>query len=197
MSKKTLNPIFHWTTFLLPIAHNSRVISVCSPPPSRFIMHPVTNPAFEGCFERGFVLLAHGDRDRHGMTVFVERDPNLPGFRGLYVACVHSFFSITHNRVNYPCTLVSWFSTVGESPCLDTGMWMVEPDFDQTGNHTMSIIHLDSILCGAHLMGVSGSQFIPPHLKFTHMLDTFHAFYVNKYIDHHTQNCILIHIFKY
>ena len=117
--------------------------------------------------------------------VFVERDPDLPGFRGLYVACVCSFFSITHNRVKYPCALVSWFSTVGESPCLDTGMWMVKLDFDQTGNHAMSIIHLDSILHGAHLMGVSGSQFIPPHLKFTHTLDAFHAFYVNKYIDHH------------
>ena len=117
--------------------------------------------------------------------VFVERDPDLPGFRGLYVARVRSFFSITHNRMKYPCALVSWFSTIGESPCLDTGMWMVEPDFDRTGNHAMSIIHLDSILRGAHLMGVSGSQFIPHHLRFTDTLDAFRAFYVNKYIDHH------------
>ena len=100
--------------------------------------------------------------------VFVERDPDLPGFRGLYVAHVHSFFSITHNRVKYPCALVSWFSTIGESPCLNTGMWMVKPEFDWTGNHTLSIIHLDSIMRGAHLMGVYGLQFIPNHLKFNH-----------------------------
>jgi hypothetical protein len=109
----------------------------------------------------------------------------MPGFRGLYVARVRSFFSITHNKVKYPCALINSFSTIGESPCQETGMWMVKPDFDRTGNHTMSIIHLDSILRGAHLMGVSGSQFIPRHLKFTHTLDAFRAFYVNKYIDHH------------
>jgi hypothetical protein len=64
-------------------------------------------------------------------------------------------------------------------------MWMVEPDFDRTGNHAIDIIHLDSILRGAHIMGVSGQQFLPHHLNFAHTLDAFHAFYVNKYIDHH------------
>jgi hypothetical protein len=117
--------------------------------------------------------------------VFVERDPDLPGFRALYVARVHAFLSITHNKVKYPCALVSWFSTIGDSPCPDTGMWMVEPDFDQTGNRAMSIIHIDSILRSAHLMGICGSQFIPHHLTFNHTLDAFRAFYVNKYIDHH------------
>ena len=119
--------------------------------------------------------------------VFVERDSDLPGFRALYVARVHAFLSITHKKVKYPCAVVSWFSTIGDSPCQcpDTGMWMVEPDFDQTGNRAMSIIHIDSILRSAHLMGVSGSQFIPHHLTFNHTLDAFRAFYVNKYIDHH------------
>ena len=64
-------------------------------------------------------------------------------------------------------------------------MWMVEPDFDETGNHAMSVNHIDSILRSTHLMGVSGSQFIPHHLTFNHTLDAFLAFYVNKYIDHH------------
>ncbi|KIM34925.1 hypothetical protein M413DRAFT_79919 [Hebeloma cylindrosporum] len=65
-------------------------------------------------------------------------------------------------------------------------MWMVEPDFDRTGNRAMSIIHIDSILRGAHLMGVSGTQFIPHHLTFSDTLDAFRSFYVNKYIDHHS-----------
>ncbi|KAF8800035.1 hypothetical protein BYT27DRAFT_7236140 [Phlegmacium glaucopus] len=118
--------------------------------------------------------------------VFVEHNPDLPGFRGLYLARIRSFFSITHNKVKYPCALVYWFSTVGNSPCPDTGMWMVEPDFDQTGNRAMSVIHIDSILRGAHLMGVYGSQHLPHHLKFNHTLDAFRYFYVNKYIDHHS-----------
>jgi hypothetical protein len=38
-------------------------------------------------------------------------------------------------------------------------MWKIEPDFDNTGNLAMSqIIHLDSMVRGAHLMpvGIAG-----------------------------------------
>jgi hypothetical protein len=64
-------------------------------------------------------------------------------------------------------------------------MWQVQPDFDNTGNFAMSIIHLDSIVHGAHLMGFAGTSQIPNHLTFDRSLDAFQAFYVNKYIDHH------------
>jgi hypothetical protein len=63
---------------------------------------------------------------------------------------------------------------------------MVEPDF-QRGQRVLEVIHLDSILCGAHLIGVSGSQFLPsdPLFIFSISLDAFKTFYVNKYVDHH------------
>jgi hypothetical protein len=76
--------------------------------------------------------------------VFVNHSPDLEGFLGLLVARVHSFLSISHDKIKYPCALVSWFSTVGSSPCPNTGMWIVEPDFDNMGKRAMSIIHLDS-----------------------------------------------------
>jgi hypothetical protein len=87
--------------------------------------------------------------------VFVQHDPDQPGFRGLYVAWVRHFFSIRHNKTHFECALVSWYSTIGTTPCPETGMWMVEPDFDNTGNLAMSIIHLDSMVRSAHLMGVA------------------------------------------
>ena len=74
--------------------------------------------------------------------------------------------SVVHNKVTYPCALVSWFSTVGDLPCPDTGMWKVVPDFNLTGGRAMSVVHLDTILRSAHLMGVAGSNFIPSDLKF-------------------------------
>jgi hypothetical protein len=122
--------------------------------------------------------------ERHD-TVFISGNPDLDGFQGLLVGRVRLFLSIIHNKATYPCALVSWFSTVGDCPCPDTRMWMVEPDFDSTGHLAMSIVHLDTILRSAHLMGVAGDKFIPPHLKFHNSLDAFQAFYVNKYIDHH------------
>ncbi|KDR77955.1 hypothetical protein GALMADRAFT_94455 [Galerina marginata CBS 339.88] len=118
-------------------------------------------------------------------TIFLSGDPDLEGFRGLLVARVRLLMSVVHNRLTYPCALVAWFSTVGNDPCPDTGMWMVEPDFDSAGKRAMSVVHLDTILRGAHLMGVAGNDSIPHELKFFNSLDAFRAFYVNKYIDHH------------
>ena len=49
----------------------------------------------------------------------------------------------------------------------------------------MSIIHLDSMVRSAHLMGIAGTTRIPYDLTFDRRLDPFQAFFVNQYIDHH------------
>jgi len=65
-------------------------------------------------------------------------------------------------------------------------MWIIEPDFDALGTPAISLIHVDAIFRGAHLMGVAGQgEFIPRHLEFHNSLDPFRSYYVNKYIDHH------------
>ncbi|KAJ6558720.1 hypothetical protein B0H10DRAFT_2201334 [Mycena sp. CBHHK59/15] len=117
--------------------------------------------------------------------VFVEGDPDLPGFRGLLAARVLLFMSIKHLGVTYPCALVTWFSAIGDEPCPDVGMWMVEPDVDHRGRRVMDIIHIDTILRGAHLIGIYGDSFLPRHFKYSDTLDRFKAFYINKYADHH------------
>ncbi|KAF9038038.1 hypothetical protein BJ165DRAFT_1416799 [Panaeolus papilionaceus] len=109
----------------------------------------------------------------------------LDGFRGLEVACVQLFLSVTHQQVTYPCALVSWYSPVGDEPCPDTGMWMVEPDIDINDNLIMDVIHLDTILHGAHLIGCAGDGFLPVDFESSNSLDAFPQFYVNKYVDHH------------
>ena len=52
-------------------------------------------------------------------------------------------------------------------------MWKVKPNFDNIGNLAMSIIHLDGMVHGAHLMGIAGATQIPHHLTFNHSLDAF------------------------
>ncbi|KAF8814483.1 hypothetical protein BYT27DRAFT_7082226 [Phlegmacium glaucopus] len=37
-----------------------------------------------------------------------------------------------------------------------------------------------------HLIGVYGSNFIPPTLTYSQSLHAFRLFYVNKYADHHS-----------
>ncbi|KAJ7036423.1 hypothetical protein C8F04DRAFT_954003 [Mycena alexandri] len=119
-------------------------------------------------------------------TIFVEQDATLPGFRGLLAARVLLFFSFKHANIKYPCALVTWFSAIGDEPCPDVGMWMVEPDTDNRGQRIMDIIHIDSILRSAHLIPVFGDDFLPRNFKFTASLNSFRAYYINKYADHHS-----------
>ncbi|KAI0080515.1 hypothetical protein K474DRAFT_1704591 [Panus rudis PR-1116 ss-1] len=118
--------------------------------------------------------------------VFIEKDPELPGFRGLHVARVLLFFQFKYFGRTFPCALVTWFSPVSDEPDEVTGMWIVEPDRDEQGRRAQAVIHLDSILRGAHLVGVAGRGFIPRDLQFSDSLDAFTRFYVNKFADHHS-----------
>ncbi|KAG2058779.1 hypothetical protein BDR06DRAFT_980191 [Suillus hirtellus] len=118
--------------------------------------------------------------------VFVNTDSSLPGMQGLEVAHVHAFFSFRYQGRLYPCALISWFNKVGDAPDEDTGMWIVRPGFGADGAPEYAVIHIDSIYCAAHLIPMYGVQFVPWELKFYHSYDTFQAYYVNKYADHHT-----------
>ena len=77
---------------------------------------------------------------------------------------------------------MEWFKKVGLDPV--TGMWVVFPDAVQ-GRHKRSVFHLDSFLCAAHLIPVFGTHKVPRDFHFSYSLDSFKAYYVNKYIDHH------------
>lgn len=122
--------------------------------------------------------------------VFVEHTTDAPGFQGMFVAQVHAFLKVKYGGQKYPCAVVSWFSTVGNSPCPQTGMWMVERDLDANGRPEMSVIHLESILRSAHLIGIAGSEMIPPELSYHDSLRVFKSFYVNKFIDYQAHEII-------
>jgi hypothetical protein len=117
--------------------------------------------------------------------VFVEKDPELDGMRGLHVAQVLLFLSFTSRRIPYPTALVQWFAVVGDAPCSDTGMWIVKPKMEDDGTQATSIIRVDSIIRGAHLIGVYGEVFLPRDFNHFDTLIAFQAYYVNKFIDYH------------
>ncbi|KAI6038734.1 hypothetical protein EDC04DRAFT_2868225 [Pisolithus marmoratus] len=90
----------------------------------------------------------------HYDCVFVEKDPTLPGFQGLYVA--------------------QWFTPIGNEPCINTGMWKVEHEYDEFVDHLVT-----------HLIGIYGDEYIPPDLHYSDSLAAFGSFNVNKYSDYH------------
>ena len=105
--------------------------------------------------------------------------------RGMEITQAICFFSFMYLGITYPCVLVHWFSRISEEPDEDTGMWMVTPDFDHSGNPILAVIHIDCIFCVAHLIPIFGNSFIPDHITHDNSLDNFKGFYVNRFVDHH------------
>ena len=77
--------------------------------------------------------------------VFLEGDSSEAGFSGLLVWQVFMFFHFTYQARIYPCALIQWYSTVGDAPCDQTGLWMVEPDFDREGLPNLQVVHIDCL----------------------------------------------------
>ena len=86
----------------------------------------------------------------------------------------------------FECALIHEFCKSFTDPDPDNGLWVFEPDNDNNGYRIMSVVHLDSIIRAAHLLPVFKDDTpIPREINFTHTLDVFKAFYLNKYIDYH------------
>lgn len=117
--------------------------------------------------------------------VFVNTDPDAEGMRGLDVARAYMFFSFQAGGRKYPCALIQWYSRVSEEPDAETGMWIVEPDLHTDGSPVRAVIHLDTVVRAAHLIGTYGKDFVPKHITSDNSLDSFHSYYVNKFADHH------------
>lgn len=118
--------------------------------------------------------------------LFATKDSALAGMRGLHAARALFFFSFSFGISTYQCALVQWFSSVGDEPCDETGMWMVERDIEADGTQSMGVIHVDSIVRGAHLIPVYGNDFVPLDINYTNSLDRYKAYYVSKFADHHS-----------
>lgn len=118
--------------------------------------------------------------------VLVEDHARDSAIRGLHVARVLLFFSFNYESIQYPCAVVHWYKRSGDTVDTLTGMWALEPR-----PHDVSIIHIDTILRGAHLLPIFGdAEPVPHELNYTQTLDAFLAFYLNKYIDHHAHEIL-------
>jgi hypothetical protein len=84
-----------------------------------------------------------------------------------------------------PCALVHRFSTFGLEPDPDTGMCVAVPDYDNHRYRDASVIRIDYIIRGAHLLPVFYKSKLPNALNYTHSLDYFCGFYLNGSIDPH------------
>lgn len=118
--------------------------------------------------------------------VLVQVSPEDDGFRSMQAARVHLFFSIKYDNETIPCALVEWYETVGNVPDKTVGMWVIKREYT-TGHrqHVATVVHLDSVVRGVHLIPVYRKQQISRRHTYSTTLNNFKQFYVNKYIDYH------------
>ncbi len=127
-------------------------------------------------------------------TVFVSIgcDENVMG--GLLVAQVWLLFSYfdSYCREDVPCALVTWFIHPDDDPKCneDTDMWRVCPEQDENGQHLVQVIHLTTILRGAHLLPCYGEGFLPEEMTHNDALDAWDAYFVNQFIDYHAHKLL-------
>ena len=151
-------------------------------------MLQVMNVGFVGCVENIYDPVHYGVVRQD--CAFIVEDENKLGMHGMNVVHIQLFFSFSHDSKQYPCALVEWFSKIGWSLDSETGMWKVRPDIRQ-GQRLCSVIHLDSILRGAHLLPIFGPNFLPINFDYTYSLDAFAGYYVNHFADHHSHEIVL------
>lgn len=117
--------------------------------------------------------------------VLLERQRNEPGFKGLLAAQVLLFFSFSYEGEEHACAYVHWFERVGDEPHPVTGMWQVRPDFNEAGNRLASVVSVDNILRGVHLLPVFAEEYTDLTMTFSDTLYAFHTYFINRYSDYH------------
>ena len=120
----------------------------------------------------------------HYDTTFTVTDPNVPSMGGCDIARVKLIFSFRYHAKTYPCALVHWFLKIDVEPDVNTRMWRVEPDFNGEGDPLYAVIHLDTMIHAAHLIGKPDGP-LPAAITYISALYMFDSFYINKYVDHH------------
>ncbi|KAJ7221252.1 hypothetical protein GGX14DRAFT_669179 [Mycena pura] len=127
----------------------------------------------------------HGQYPRYD-TAFIVIDPEAAGMRGMVIGRTLLFFSFTYLDTHHSCALVHWHTRVGNAPDDDTGMWVVAPEFEGNGRRSLAVVDLDCIARAAHLLPIYGSALLDEDFHFSYSLDSFRAFFVNRFTDHHT-----------
>ena len=160
-------------------------------PLAGFNIHTPSNPSGPGGMYQEVICSTpfwpRGDvPGPHWDCVFVDMGfSENAGMRGLLVACIYLFFRFLYSNINYPCALVQWYSTSGE-PDTSTSLCIVQLESTRQGRRHMSVIHIDTIIRGAHLLPRFLSDMpVYQEVNYSNVLDLFTSFYVNKFIDHH------------
>ena len=70
-------------------------------------------------------------------------------------------------------------------------MWKVCPERDEDCQHPVQVIHLNTILRGAHLLPCYGEGFLPENMTQSDALDAWDTYFVNQFVDYHAHELLM------
>ncbi|KAH9911917.1 uncharacterized protein BXZ73DRAFT_56713 [Epithele typhae] len=112
-------------------------------------------------------------------TCLVQIDDGAVGLASMIPARILSCFSF-----------LEWFEYEDDSPDPITGMWIVQPEFNEHNQKACGVIPIDSIVRSVHLVGVCEQITMPRDHDYRDSLDAFSRFYVNWYSDYHAHEVL-------
>ncbi|EIW77696.1 hypothetical protein CONPUDRAFT_108937 [Coniophora puteana RWD-64-598 SS2] len=185
-----LNPTDYRLKFNIPIP-----IAECPPAPRKI---KVVNSAIstfrapsDQCGSGGLkrerirsTPLWRSEAPRHDCVLTIV-DESRPGTLSMEVARVLGFFSFVVDKKEFECAVVHWYEYYSDERDEDTGMFIVRPMYTPSKARHLAVIHVDTMVRAAHLVPVYGKDFVSEGLSHYESYDTFDAFYLNRYIDHH------------
>ncbi|KAJ7800645.1 hypothetical protein B0H14DRAFT_3092576 [Mycena olivaceomarginata] len=116
---------------------------------------------------------------------FVVTDPDLPGMHGMEIGRVFLFFSspIPTHTTHAPLSNGTRHSRQDD----DTSMWVVTYSRGREKPPPDTCSTAPGLHCArGPSSSVYGSELLPDDFHFSYSLDSFRAFFVNRYTDHHT-----------
>ncbi|KAK0218877.1 hypothetical protein IW262DRAFT_1448874 [Armillaria fumosa] len=148
----------------------------------------VHEPALPDWLQRFLYDQLHQDTDPSADEISIKQCPDITSKVYVYHSAVTSFcapsmgivqikmfLSFMHGGVDYPCVLVHWFKKVTRDRDLKMGMWIIQPE-QKYDWPVVSVVHLDSLFCGAHLTPVFGLHAVLLNFHYSSLLDCFTVF---------------------
>jgi hypothetical protein len=112
----------------------------------------------------------------------LDEPATVPDFQ---IARVHLLFAFVQRGRRHACALIQDFVYVDSEPDEDVGMWVVCRAF-RGSQPKMRVIPLTLILRSAHLLPDFQGKSVPRDHIPESSLNTYHRFFLNKFIDHHS-----------
>ena len=156
-------------------------------------MHQAISVGPVECAVSAFTQFHHGVEAHHGTIVFWLSQTSQ--MRPWMAWRLHEYacYPPSNTAMARPMNVPTSIGTVAyRNMMLTTACGWSNLTYLPMGSPFTAVIHVDTILCCAHLIPVYDSSRPVPHaMKYSNSLDSFDMYYINRYANHHMYEVVI------